>query len=156
MKKITALITLLLLLSLCACGGSQGSTEPDFAPADLSAKLLDGKCFTDLMSEMDNAVAFEIYGIDPAAVESASIYMGTGATAEEIAVIKAKDADSAKTVAEAMNSRVGAQIEAYKNYVPAEVPKLEEAIVKSAGSYVVYVTAADKAAAESIIGEYIG
>ena len=155
MKNITALITLLLLMSLCACGGSQGSSEQDFAPADLSARLLDGECFTDLMSEIDNAIAFEIYGIDSSKIESASIYMGTGATAEEIAVIKAKDSDSAKTVTEAMNSRVGAQIEAYKNYVPTEVPKLEEAIVRSAGNYVVYVTAADSGAAESIIGEYI-
>jgi len=155
MKKLAALLlTFVLVLGLCACGGSKEASL-NFAPADLSAKLLDSKCFTDLMSEMDNAVAFEIYGLDSAKVDSASIYLGTGATAEEIAVFKAKDADGAKAIKEAMDGRVQAQIKAYENYVPTEVPKLKEAIVAAKDLYVVYVTSADAGSAKGIIDEFM-
>ena len=155
MKKFLALIiSLALLCALCACGGSK-EAETSFEPADLSAKLLDSGCFTDIMSEMDVSVAMDIYGADAALIDKASIYMGTGATAEEIAVLKAKDSNGAKALLDAMNTRVEAQIEAYKNYVPAEVPKLEDASVSQSGVYVVYVTSADSATSQKIIEEFM-
>ena len=155
MKKFLALIiSLALLCALCACGGSK-EAETSFEPADLSAELLKSGCFTDIMSEMDISVAMDIYGADAELIDKASVYMGTGATAEEIAVLKAKDSGGAKKLLEAMDARVKAQIEAYKNYVPSEVPKLEEASVSQSGAYVVYVTSADNAAAEKIIEKFM-
>lgn len=155
MKKLLALIiSLALLCTLCACGGGK-QAETNFEPADLSAKLLDSGCFTDIMSEMDISVALDIYGADASLIEKASVFMGTGATAEEIAVLKAKDTAGAKKLLEIMDARVKAQIEAYKNYVPAEVPKLEDASVSQSGAYVVYVTSADSAASQKIIEEFM-
>ena len=151
-RTLSLLLSLMLLAALCACGS--GKTA-DFAPADLTAALLDSDCFTDLLSEMDTDVALELYGIDKAAVASCSVYLGTGATAEEIAVFQAKDADSAKVIADALSARVKSQITAYENYVPAEVPKLDDAIVCTSGAYAVYVTAADAGGAGKIIDEYM-
>ena len=151
-RTLSLLLSLMLLSTLCACGGS---SPADFAPGDLAAELLDSDCFTDLLSEMDTDVALELYGIDKAEVESCAVYLGTGATAEEIAVFKAKDADGVKTIAEALNARVASQITAYENYVPAEVPKLKDAIVESSGVYAVYVTASDVKGAGAIIDKYM-
>ncbi len=88
-------------------------------------------------------------------MEKCAVYLGTGATAEEIAVFKAKSADAAKAIAEAFSARRDSQITAYKNYVPAEVPKLERAIVQSRGVYAVYVTAAEADGADKIISNYM-
>ena len=154
MKKfVFLLLSLVFLTALCACGGSAPQT--DFAPSDLTAELLDSSYFTDLLSEMDLDVALELYGIDASQVDSCSVYLGTGATAEEIAVFKAKDADSAKAIADALKDRVSSQIAAYENYVPAEVPKLKSAILRSSGVYSIYVTAADAKAAGEIIDKYM-
>lgn len=153
MKKTTLLIAVVLLLMLCACGGGAESTE--FEPDELTDSLLDGKCFTDLLSEMDESTALELYGIDADMVDSSCVYLGTGATAEEIAVFKAKDADSADDIADLLKTRVSSQIKAYENYVPAEVPKLKKAIVKTAGCYAVYVTADNADEAEEIIDTYM-
>jgi hypothetical protein len=151
MKKTISLLLSLLICALCAgCGAA-----PDFEPAALAEALESSGCFTDLLSEMDTAMAMELYGIEEGDVEACAVYLGTGATAEEIAVFRAKSAAAAKTIAEAFGARRDNQITAYKNYVPTEVPKLEDAIVKSSGSYAVYVTAADADGAQKIIDDYL-
>ncbi|MGI6029456.1 MAG: DUF4358 domain-containing protein [Candidatus Heteroscillospira sp.] len=153
MKKSLSLFLLLALMCLlCACGSG---SHTDFAPADLTAELLDSSCFTDLLSKMETDTALELYGLDESDVSDCSIYLGTGATAEEIAVFKAADEDAAAKIAEAMDARVTGQISAYESYVPAEVPKLEKAIVRSSGVYVAYVTAADADGAVKIIDKYM-
>ena len=153
-KTIALLVAMALLLLLPACGSTAREVK-DFDPVDLSSALLDSKCFTDLLSEMDKSVALELYGVDPAKVDSCSVYLGTGATAEEIAVFKAVDSDAADSIAAALQNRVTCQVEAYKNYVPREVPKLEKAIVLSAGVYAVYVTAEDSDGARAIVDDYM-
>ncbi|MGE4353973.1 MAG: DUF4358 domain-containing protein [Oscillospiraceae bacterium] len=155
MKKIIALLVVMALLLLLPACGSEENKVKDFDPADLSAALLDSNCFTDLLSEMDTAVALELYGIDAEKVDGCSVYLGTGATAEEIAVFKAVDADAAAEIAAALQDRVASQVEAYKNYVPKEVPKLEKAIVLSKGVYAVYVTAEDSDGARSIVDNFM-
>ena len=153
MKKLLLLLCALALLTLAACGGS--ASQADFEPSELAGALYDSGCFTDLMSEMEEATALELYGIDPESVESCKVYLGTGATAEEIAVLRCSDKDAASAAAEAFGKRVESQIKAYENYVPSELTKLDKAIVRSSGSYAVYVTAADADGAGKIIDEYM-
>jgi len=152
MKK-TAPLLLFLLMTCLLCAGC--GAAPDFEPAELAEKLEGSGCFTDLLSEMDQSMALELYGLSESDVVQCAVYLGTGATAEEIAVFKAASASAAKTVAEALTARRDSQIAAYKNYVPAEVPKLESAIVKSSGAYAVYVTSADADGAAKIVSDYM-
>lgn len=152
MKKLLVSLSALALLTLAACGGS---SQPDFEPSELAGALYDSGCFTDLLSEMDDETALELYGIDSDSVESCEVYLGTGATAEEIAVLKCSDKDAASAAAEAFGKRVESQIKSYENYVPSELTKLDKAIVRASGSYAVYVTAADADGAGAIVDEYM-
>ena len=154
MKKLFLLLPAALLLFLCACGGSS-EQKADFEPSELAKALYDSSCFTDLLSEVDSATALEMYGIDADTVESCAVYFGTGATAEEIAVVKCTGNDEADKAEAAFNARVESQISAYENYVPSEVPKLENAIVRRSGVYAVYVTANDEPGAREIIDQYM-
>lgn len=153
MKKLLIFLSALALMTLAACGGS--SSQADFDPSELADALRDSGCFTDLLSEMDEATALELYGIDPESVERCKVYLGTGATAEEIAVVECTDKDAASAAAEAFDKRVESQIKAYENYVPSELTKLDKAIVRSSGNYAVYVTAADADGAGAIVDEYM-
>ena len=128
MKKLLIFLSALALMTLAACGGS--SSQADFDPSELADALRDSGCFC-------------------------KVYLGTGATAEEIAVVECTDKDAASAAAEAFDKRVESQIKAYENYVPSELTKLDKAIVRSSGSYAVYVTAADADGAGAIVDEYM-
>ncbi len=54
-----------------------------------------------------------------------------GATAEEIAVFKAKDEKAADRIYQAMQKRVEEQKTAFENYQPAEMKKLQDPLIKS-------------------------
>ena len=56
----------------------------------------------------------------------------------------------------ALENRVAYQKAGYEDYGPAEVPKLDSAVIKSAGSYVVMCVSDDNAKAEEVIKSYLG
>lgn len=155
MKKTSAalLALCLSLLALCAC--TSGGEQADFSLEDCSRELLGSDAFTDLLSPIETETAAMLYGFDASLLAEAQVYCSTGATAEEIALFKANDESGAADIEAACNARVEAQKESYSNYVPEEVPKLEKAIVRRSGVYVVYVTANDSDEAGSILDGYI-
>ena len=71
----------------------------------------------------------------------------------KIAVFEAVDGDAAKAVQEGMQARLSSQISDYGDYRPQEVPKLESAVVKTSGNYVVLCVSADNDAAADLIEE---
>ena len=89
-------------------------------------------------------------------VEEAVVYMGSGATAEEIAVFACKDADAAKNqVTPVVKQHIEDQITSFESYVPGEVAKLKDAVVRTVGRYVAVCVSDDSAAAEKILDKYM-
>ena len=70
-------------------------------------------------------------------------YAGSGATAEELAVFKCSSEDAATALVSSLETRNQTRIEQYSSYNPAEVPKLESALIMSSGVYVVLCVATD-------------
>lgn len=151
MKRIviTALAAL-LLLSLFGCSGKK-----ELDAGKLSEALLNGGVFAETLEAIDLEVLGYIYEVSDEDYEQALVYCSSGATSDELAIFKAKDADAAKIIAEAVRQRVDDQIDGFKNYVPSAVPKLESAYQNTYGSYVILCVSTDTAAAEKIIGEYV-
>lgn len=79
-----------------------------------------------------------------------------GATAEELAVFEAKDADAAAALVEKLQARNADRIENYADYIPAEVPKLENAVILSGGRYVVLCVATDASAVRELAEKTLG
>lgn len=155
MKRISIfLLCLCLALSLCACGSGGGQKTGDINFEDCSRELLASDAFSDLLSPVGAEIAVSFYQLDSADIAEVQLYCSTGATAEEIALFKASDEDALKRIQDSVQARIEAQKESYESYVPEEVPKLEKAIVKSRDLYVVYVTASDNDAAESVLKNY--
>ncbi len=153
MKKILALIlALCMAASLCACGGS--GSRKDIDPEALAQALLDSGAFTDLLSRPADGVAARLYGYAEEDVASAILYTGTGATAEEILILKAHDAAGADAVKTLCETRVSNQKLAFQNYAPDEVTKLDSAIIAVSGSTVIFVVPADAAAAQAVVDSY--
>ena len=162
MKKVLIALVLAMLLVCTACGGNP-SEQPETVTVQEAAvdmpqsaqawvSLLHEKLpFDDQMSETDRAAA--IYGIldEDGYTGDAAMLISTMATPEEIAVFQADTVYSAQALCELAQARLAQQKASYASYAPQEVPKLESAVVKVCGEYVIVCVCADNTLAEQII-----
>lgn len=152
MKKYLsmALAVLMLILSLTACGGK--SKEVTASAADLAKQLSETVSDGTLSSEpVVSNILSSTYFVDMEQIEDSAAYMSTGATACEVAVIKCKDSSYTSEVEDLFKSRVEKQSELFASYAPEEVTKLDAAIIKTSGNYVVLCVTDDTSKAESVL-----
>ena len=145
-KLLCSALAGLLLLAVCAGCSKKEEGETSFPPEETVQALLDSGAFSEPLEELDPALLFGLEGEDYA---GSVLYFSTGATSEAAAVIAAKDADQAGAVKETLSAWVDAQMEATRNYQPAEVEKLEHAILEVRGNTVLLAVAADWEKAEA-------
>ena len=149
-KTVVLILAACLLLGLTACGGKK-----EMDGQTLADDLLANADFTDSLSRLDDQVVPALYGLDAGDYTDCVVYCGTAATAEEIAIFQAVDEAAAGRIPTAAEARVASRIETYKDYGPAEAMKLEDAVVRQSGLYVVVVVCSDAAGAEKIVDQYI-
>lgn len=149
MKKLVSLgAALALVLALSACSG--GKTAAGYDPAAVSKALLDSGAFSETLEALDADLVPGLYGLETAPEEEA-VYTSTGATAEEVAVMEFAGQEAADAALKALETRVSDQKDACRDYLPAELPKLEKAVVKESGKTVLLVVANDYEKARSAL-----
>lgn len=143
MKKLVVMgLAGLLCLSFVACSKSEGGSKQPSA-ADVVKAVAEQVTFKDAMTEGDDAMFSARYNLDSELVEDKAMYVGTLATAEEITVIKVKDAGDVQAAKDAVNAHLEDQKTAFENYIPEEMPKIENALVLTQGNYVLLAVADD-------------
>lgn len=175
-KKVGSLFLIFsMMFSMVACSKS----EPEMTPVNINVKdnkeesaekaeepkeevkasakeiadsLLKNIAYKDELTELDLDTAAMFFNFDGVDIEEAYIYESSGATAEEIVVLKCKDEKSAKAAKAIFENRVNEQIESYESYVPEEVPKLNKAVIAVVGDIAVLSVSDDAEAAKKIIG----
>ena len=152
MKKLKLiLVALLSLLLLASCGGKKSSGEVTVDPSALAKQLAEETVTSDTLSEISTYIMASTYFVDTAKIEASSAYMSTGASACEAAVIKCSDTDYVSEVSDLLKQRVSNQKDLYSSYNAGETTKLENAIIKTSGKYVVLCVCDDTAKAEEIL-----
>ena len=165
-KKVCELLVIMMIFAAVSgfygCSERDEMEDPEENPYDtnidagaLAEYLADRITFADELTKVDNDIAYEIYGIEESAVSDIAVYMSTGATAEEIAVLTVKDDEGALLAGTAFNSRIESQKGGFENYVPEEIPKLENAVITQIDSAVVMIVCADTDEAEQAVDSYI-
>ena len=154
-KSGMLIVSVLLLLCMVGCGTGeeQETVVPDVYT--LSEKLMEGLTFEDSISEVSADRAMKYYGIDSGMVRDGVVYMSTGATSEELAVFQANTDVDAQNILAAMTARRDSQIKIFLDYKKSEIGRLDDAVLYSHGSFVVYVVCDDSAVAEKIIRGYL-
>ena len=157
MKKfLTAARALVLLLTLAACGGREGKEDPSGSPALYGVSevqsVVDAGAFSESLEEVDADTAFALYkladyGLERENMYDASVIRSAGATCEEMAVRCFDSEEQASKAVEALEDYVAGQITANEDYRPAEIPKLENALVKQLQHTVLLLVANDYEAA---------
>lgn len=159
MKKSFIAIALFTALMLTGCGGNEEAIEANAtvsvaaasSPADITAAIMAEIEIPSAMEKnAENIGAY--YDIDTATVAEMSVFIcGSGAYPDELAVFKFNDEASAQAGAEAVKSRLESQTAIYKDYTPAEMYKLDEAVVITERNWVAFAACADNARAKEII-----
>lgn len=161
MKKILKLIPLFLVMALVGCNSSNNNvaseptetqTEIAINITDVTNEIVSSGCFADQMAE--TTYIEMLLGIPETDYENAVLYAGGGATAERVVIFEATDNTGALNLKEKCQSHITEQIDAYASYLPAEVDKLNNAIIKTSGKYTLLCVANDYAKANEIINKY--
>jgi hypothetical protein len=150
-------IALSCVLALAGCGGAGGRDAEALDMRGLAEALAGGVAFDDRMEEASDNAFYALYAIDPSdeSVADFVFYTSTGATAEELAIIEARDEESAPAVLEFARARIASQKAEFENYAPEEMVKLNDPVVVRAGRYIILCLSNDNAAAEAIIENFI-
>lgn len=153
MKKWTLTLCMAAVaLSLTACGGKE-KKEISIDTARLAQDLLT-TVTSDQLTETASDMLPSIYFYEPDDVASAVAYASSGATACEVAVVQSKNAGDTEEIEKLFQTRVDNQSALYASYNEAEVSKLDEAIIKSAGTYTVLCVCDDPGKADEILKDY--
>ena len=138
-------------LLLAGCGGNETTSLSVSSMAD---SLYQQATFSDQLEKVDADTVYALYHLDDSIVSEQSVYLSTGATAEEIAVFAAKDADGAKQIEQAMQTRLQTQKNGFADYLPAEMDKLNQAVVVRKDRYVIFCVASDADTVRSVIDSF--
>lgn len=152
MKKNYCILFAVIISLFAFVGCKSEDKEVTLNISDLATDLNEKIEFVDDLTKIDDSSIETIYAIDYA--EASEVYVSSGATAEEIAVFELKDEDDADKAYKACEERIETQKEAFETYIPEEMEKLDNAVVKKVGKYVI-VCVADNNTAEDIISTYV-
>ncbi len=141
--------------------GEEGKAEEknqavEVTAAAIAGDLKDKISYKDDISSVDLDTAKMFISFDGIGIQEAEIYESSGATAEEIIVLKCDSIEDAKKAGDALKKRVEEQIESYTDYVPEELVKLNDALVLVKDSYAILSVSDDPKGAETIIKDHLG
>ena len=119
--------------------------------ASLAKSLVSDISYDDQLSEVDLDTAKMFLNFADVDIAEAYIYESSGATAEEVVVLVCKDSDNAAKAKTAFEQRVEEQTENFTDYVPEEVPKLNDAVIITSKEYAVLSVSGSAGKAKDII-----
>lgn len=151
MKRIVSalLLAAVMTASLTACGGQKTSdvtVDVNKLCEDLKATVTDGE-----LNTVSSDLVASTYFLDMSKVEESAAALSSGANACEAAVIKCKDSDYTAEAKSLLEARVKNQSDLFAAYDAPEVAKLDAALIKTAGNYVVLCVTDDTKKAEEIL-----
>lgn len=149
-KTLLFLLSLTMIITLFGCSAENNTVAIDIGC--LSRELLEKTEFEDELNAVDDAVIKKLYDINN--YVAAEVYASSGATAEEIAVFEFDSKETATEGLKKAQARMEEQKTDFESYIPKEVQKLDNAVVKQVGRYVI-VCVSNSNEAERIITQYI-
>ena len=150
-RVLSVILAVLLCFSLTACAA--GSSERNLDINALAEELSKLDCFGGDIFQLGESVIPNF--IQVADGVKAVVYTSSGATADEIALFEAPDEKTAGEQLKIAENHIAERTAAYASYMPDEVTKLEDAIVRQEGCYVILCVAGDYEAAQTVIDKFI-
>lgn len=146
----TGLSLLLAVVFVLGATGCSGGKEVDHAA--VANTLYDTvELDQDELVEVQPAIIENYYPGLSELSEDYTIYVnGPGGKVEEIAVITAKEGAKVSDIKTIIDNRIERQKTLFVDYVPAEMPKLDNAVIKTEGNSIILVISGDDNAEKAV------
>lgn len=154
MKKIALLLlACLTAFGFAACGGETEAKNPDVN--DVMAQIKSEITFPEMADHTVDELPYYGYDqIDTDQIDSAAYSIASsGLTAEEVLIVKLKNADDADAVKSMMETRRDQIAATAQDYTPEEMNKITSAVIGSKGQYVYFAITGDNEKAKQIFEE---
>lgn len=148
MKKTWLFILMMMMVVLAGCGKKE---EIKLDAQEVTERLLTEVSYEGNMEQMDDDMIAILYNLNPEDVKTQTVYCSTDATSDEIAVFEANSSDAAKRILDIVKQRVEDQKASFEGYAPAQVEKLNKAIIIQSGNVVILNVSADSEKAMNIV-----
>ena len=153
-KNIVKTISLCLVAMMDLAFAGCGKEVKEIDAKELASKLVSDISY---LSKPEELSAEEIgFYIELEEGVTGVMYMSSGETAEEVAVFTAPDEDTALSVKEALEDFLEEQSDAFKNYEPETVERIDDAVLEQRGVYVIMCVSDESQKAVDIIKEAFG
>ena len=149
-KLLCLTAALCLLLGACSAPADSGSAA--FDPEAATQAVLVSGAFSVELTELGAALLYDFsgYGLDSSTLTASKAYSASG-FAEQVSVTVWKDEAAAQAAVDMFKTYLEDMAATYKDYAPAEVPKLENAVLELRGSSVLLAVANDAGAAKTAV-----
>lgn len=148
---IIAVLCLFTVLALTACGKKSKGGEISVDVAKLCTDLT--ATIDSEVSEVNSDILASTYFFDMDKIEASAASLNSGSSACEVVVLKCKDASYVSEAEDLLKKRIESQSELFASYNAPEVAKLESAVLKTKGNYVVFCVTDHTDKAEEIVKE---
>ena len=122
---------------------------------DLASKIAESGSFEDQLMQVDSEMVIEDYNFSSDEINELVSYQGSGATSEEIVILQVKDKGKINDVKSKIVTRLAERKEAFESYLPEEVGKIDNNILKVEGNYVILCIANDTNTVNNVLNENI-
>lgn len=122
---------------------------------ELSSKIIESGAFEDTLEKVDSTMTINNYNFMTSQIKEIVSYQGSGATSEEIVVIQVNEKNNINSIKERINERLDERKEAFASYLPKEVYKIENNVLKVKGNYVILCISNDAKKVSDAINNYI-
>lgn len=153
-KNLLMILTaLMMILSMSACSNKDLSIDINSMMND-ATKAAE---FQDEMVEIGDDIISNVYtSINPDDLDEYKIITSsTSVKAEEIAIFKAKNADSADKVLKAVEERLDDMKLGFEGYLPEELKIAENAILRKEGNYVIFAVGQNYTEIDKVFNNYV-
>ena len=106
---------------------------------EYAQKIIEKLKFSDNLTKVNQNLLEGLYSVKCKDLADASVYMSSGATAEEVAVfeVDVKGGTDIQTLKEKLQKHVGKRKTSFENYLPNETEKLKNPVIYAKGNTVV-------------------
>ena len=157
-KKIAIIIIIVVIIAIAVLAMiivKNNNKTIQINIEDLASKILQSGAFEDELIKVDSEMIMNDYNFTADEVEEFVSYQGSGATSEEIVILKVKDKSNLNSIKDKINARIEERKEAFQSYLPKEVGKIDNNILRVEGNYVIFCVSNDSSKVNQIINDYV-
>ena len=157
-KKIVVIIIVIIIIIMAIIIGimqKNNNKTIEINVEDLATKMQQSGAFEDELVKIDSEMIMNDYNFTTDEVAEFVSYQGSGATSEEIVILKVKDKSDLNSIKDKINARIAERKEAFQSYLPKEVFKLENCNLITKDNYIILCISNNEEKAKEIINNYI-